>query len=402
MIFPSKIKQTLFAVGTKVCTALLLFILFQSALPGQSTYEQKISNIDNEIGNLRSELKKMKIREGDFFAEVENIDKEVILLSKKLQITRQEEVEVDSRVSQTKNTIKNLHREVDKLQEAYEKQAVNAYIFSRRKKDWLIFDWHEPLESMRRARYFEIVARHEYQLSIELFKKNDQLLAEQKVLDRQKAEKHNLVTNITGQLAEMTNIRNDKRDLIRKLRKNSHSRELAIKKLEDSRGRLLAEIARFEREKNKSGKNSTVRAREWIDVKGTFTRNKGKLNWPVSGKVTTRFGKYKDPVLKTVLKNTGIDIAADFGKPVKTVYRGQVSLITFLSGFGNTMIIDHGNGFYSVYSHLNEIYVHQNDVVEAGIVIATVGDSGSLSGPKLHFEIYAKQKPVNPLSWLRK
>jgi septal ring factor EnvC (AmiA/AmiB activator) len=76
-------------------------------------------------------------------------------------------------------------------------------------------------------------------------------------------------------------------------------------------------------------------------------------------------------------------------------------MITHLSGYGNTIIIDHGDGYYSVYSHLDEIYVEQDRLVDSGSVIASVGDSGSLEGSMLHFAVFVNQQTENPESWLK-
>ena len=77
-------------------------------------------------------------------------------------------------------------------------------------------------------------------------------------------------------------------------------------------------------------------------------------------------------------------------------------MITYMGGYGNTIIIDHGNGYYTVYSHLGEIYVSRNDVIQTNQIIAQVGESGSLAGSKLHFEIYGGNQSYDPQAWLRK
>ena len=84
------------------------------------------------------------------------------------------------------------------------------------------------------------------------------------------------------------------------------------------------------------------------------------------------------------------------------VFPGVASLITYMSGFGNTLIIDHNNGFYTVYAHLSEVLVQKYQAVKAGDQIGTVGESGSLQGTRLHFEIYAQNKPVDPIKWLKR
>ena len=84
------------------------------------------------------------------------------------------------------------------------------------------------------------------------------------------------------------------------------------------------------------------------------------------------------------------------GAEVRCVFSGVVSVITYMSGFGNTIIVDHNNGYYTVYAHLNEVLVKKFQIIDAGTVVGTVGDSGSLEGAMLHFEIYGNNKPMNP------
>jgi septal ring factor EnvC (AmiA/AmiB activator) len=130
-------------------------------------------------------------------------------------------------------------------------------------------------------------------------------------------------------------------------------------------------------------------------------KNKGKLPWPVKGKLLHKYGKQKDRRLNTTINNTGIDIQAKAGTEVRAVFIGVVSEVTYLSGFGNTVILDHGNGYYTVYAHLEEFFVEPDMVLDAGEVLGLVGDSGSLEGAKLHFAIFANQTTVNPKAWLR-
>ncbi len=89
------------------------------------------------------------------------------------------------------------------------------------------------------------------------------------------------------------------------------------------------------------------------------------------------------------------------GTNVRAIFTGIVSMITYLSGFGNTIIVDHGDGYYSVYSHLEDVLVEVDQLVEMGNIIGSVGDSGSLEGAKLHFALFSNQQTENPQTWLR-
>lgn len=133
-----------------------------------------------------------------------------------------------------------------------------------------------------------------------------------------------------------------------------------------------------------------------------FEADKGLLSWPVKGKITSFFGPYRDEKTDVVNFQSGIDIKAERGEPIRAVSDGQTIFANWFKGFGNMLIIDHGNHYYTVYAHLEEIFKVKGDHVEKGEVIATVGDSGSLAGPALHFEVRHHGKPVDPLDWINK
>ena len=133
-----------------------------------------------------------------------------------------------------------------------------------------------------------------------------------------------------------------------------------------------------------------------------FTALKGLLMMPVKGKIVSFFGQYKDLKFNVTHFQSGINIKADRGEPIRAVYSGQTLFSSWFKGFGNMIIIDHGEHYYSVYAHLEEQFKSKGDPVEAGEVIATVGDTGSLTGAGLHFEIRYHGKPTNPLGWIKK
>jgi murein DD-endopeptidase MepM/ murein hydrolase activator NlpD len=106
------------------------------------------------------------------------------------------------------------------------------------------------------------------------------------------------------------------------------------------------------------------------------------------------------PILKTVTQNTGIDIRARSGSDVLAVADGEVSILTFIPGFGNLIILNHYNGYRTIYAHLSEITVAEAQKVRSG---DTIGKSGeSVQGPILHFEIWKEREMQNPEVWLTK
>lgn len=133
-----------------------------------------------------------------------------------------------------------------------------------------------------------------------------------------------------------------------------------------------------------------------------FQKFKGLLNMPVSGTIVSFFGPYKSPQLNITGYRSGIDILADRGEPIRAVNGGTALYAGWFKGYGNMVILDHGQHYCTVYAHAQEIFKKKGERVEPGEVIATVGDTGSIEGPRLHFEIRHHGKPVDPLKWIGK
>jgi septal ring factor EnvC (AmiA/AmiB activator) len=137
-------------------------------------------------------------------------------------------------------------------------------------------------------------------------------------------------------------------------------------------------------------------------VPQSFTARKGLLKLPVKGKIKNGFGAYRNKKFKTMNFRSGIDIQADRGEPVYAVFPGRVLYSSWFKGYGNMVIIDHGDHYYTVYAHVEEIFKQKGEAVEGNEVIATVGDTGSMEGPELYFEVRYHGKPLDPEKWIKK
>lgn len=131
-----------------------------------------------------------------------------------------------------------------------------------------------------------------------------------------------------------------------------------------------------------------------------FGALRGKLPLPTSGRIEVGFGKVVNPKFNTVTIQKGVDIRAPEGTPVKAVGPGKVAYAGWLRGYGNMMIVDHGDGFFTLMAHLAQLGRAVGDAVAGGDVLGTVGDTGSLKGPYLYFELRQKGRPVDPALWL--
>jgi len=122
----------------------------------------------------------------------------------------------------------------------------------------------------------------------------------------------------------------------------------------------------------------------------------------VKGKIISKYGPSSTGDYKSFTFQKGIDIKVERGEPVKSVFKGEVMFAQWLKGYGNLMIIDHGDNYYTLYAHVEEIFKRKGETVKTGDVIATAGDTGSIKGMCLHFEVRHHGKPENPMKWLKK
>ena len=161
----------------------------------------------------------------------------------------------------------------------------------------------------------------------------------------------------------------------------------------DQQAALLADSERLRKLINELRSQSTA-----LDGKA-FARAKGNLPRPLAGKVRHQFGKTR---VGTNLQWRGIDIAGEIGATVTAVFRGQVVFSDWLRGFGLITIVDHGDGFMSLYGHADTLLKNPGDWVEGGEAVARAGNSGGSYEPGIYFELRHKGAVENPASWLAK
>lgn len=167
--------------------------------------------------------------------------------------------------------------------------------------------------------------------------------------------------------------------------------EKALKEMEASSINLGQMISKLE---------STISMAKNLREGNRFYGMKGHLALPAEGKIISFYGKMKDPKFNTTVFQKGIEIAAPNGTEIRAIFDGRVLYADWFRGYGKIIIIDHGDGYYSLSAHASELLKKVDDPVKGGEVVARVGDTGSLKGPHLYFEIRDGGKPVDPLDWL--
>jgi septal ring factor EnvC (AmiA/AmiB activator) len=240
---------------------------------------------------------------------------------------------------------------------------------------------------IRRWHYLKSIAEYEYHLMNE-YEKNLSTLQTQK---KRQAELLNSLKKEQSELlkkeAELRHNKKKKRQLLASIRKERSLYKKMLAELKESSKRLRKLIIESEKKK--------------FALKG-FSKMKRRLPWPVKGRLALPYGSYVDPKFKTPVFRNGIHIKAREGETVRAVYAGKVVFADWFKGYGRVVIINHGEGYYTVYANLSEIFLSKGDIIKKGAPVGRVGESGTLNAPGLYFEVRYKGKPLNPLHWLRR
>ena len=387
-----------------------LFILL-SVISGQTEkIEKDIQYHNSELGRLRKEIanyerkiKNTSDREKSEIERLNEIDEEISLVRNLIYRLRREEKIKEKSITQAEVTIEKKESEHTSLVNRYAKRVTHTYKKGRLSDLEKLLDAKSWRQAVYRAKYIKIISEHDRSLADEIRRNLIEIEAKQTVLERELTDIRKIDKEKLSRKKWLEQRRRLRNKELGNLKRDRQKMSVALNQRKKAAQQMESIISRLDRERV-ARIAELERRRKEMELLGSvpFKELKGKLPWPIEGKVISRFGTYQNPNLKTVTENTGIDIHGSEGTEVRSIYDGIVTTVTYIRGYGNTVILDHGDGFYSVYTHVMDVEVEENSYVNARDIIAHVGDSGSLEGTKLHFEIWGNKDKLNPELWLKK
>jgi len=206
-----------------------------------------------------------------------------------------------------------------------------------------------------------------------------------------------------SQNRRLANLRQQQNASVAEIRTQREAYEAAAAELDRTARSLQRLLADLEKKRRAETERALAQGRNPQPYTGDFARGRGQIEWPVRGPVVGHFGPEKHPRFGTTTLNNGIDIRAEVGTPVLAAGKGRVDFTSDDYGsFGAIVVLNHGDGYYTLYGHLSEVGVAQGQEVQPGQVVGRVGDSGtSLKGTVLHFELRKGGQALNPEDWLK-
>lgn len=248
----------------------------------------------------------------------------------------------------------------------------------------------------RRFQYLSAVSQREYEL-LQDYKHNTERLEQ---AEKQQAVTRDAMLSLKEQtehkLSEVQEGKRRKNLFLAKITSEKESYDRMVGELERSALRvdsLLKELL------EQRAKMATAQVRQKAGKAHTLL---GQFLWPTDGDVIGHFGRQKHPQFNTYVYRKGIDIRAPEGSGIKAVMAGSVAFADWLKGYGLVVILDHANGFFSLYAHASALVVKSGEHVQSGQVIGTTGDTGMTKDDTLYFELREGAEPVDPLIWLAK
>lgn len=399
---------------------IFFFLIFISSLSISQNKEldikrKELENLRNYIKLLEQELLDNQKQEKKSYHLYQNLTKQKFYLEKIISQLRNEENQKSNQIEKIKNDIKELENKIERIKSDYSKYIVYNYKYGKLNQLEALFNSKSLRQAFYRIKYLrDISSRMKNEIKLlnenisELNKMQNKLLKEVEEKRLLTAEKNKEISILNSKIISeeklLSDLRKD-RNVISKQISDKRKSEIAIKNLID---KLIAESERPKMVskdiKTSISKNERIEEEvfnnEFLSNSVSFSQLKGALPFPVSrGRIISEFGNKQNVKLNTISINYGIDILCS-EPTVRAVSNGIVSAIEWLPGFGTVVIISHNNNYRTVYGHLENIQVSENQRVNSGSIIGYV--SNSLEGRVLHFQIWNGRQSVDPIKWLKR
>jgi murein hydrolase activator len=359
-----------------------------------ASVDKDLEGIKKKIENEKRGISRVQKREGSILQSLGQTEGALEKNTEQLK-------EANSKLGSISLEIKKKETEAEKIRSSIEnrrkllsKRIVALYRWYKGGSPFIVLNGDLSLGTfLRRKRYLETTVGYDRELVQKLneeSKRQEDLRTE---LARKKEELDGQRRVLAQAKESVRKEAEKKKQMLASIQREKETRVRALKELEQAALRLQKMMEEI-------SKRAVLRGPEIPPGVGLGAM-KGKLDWPVKGALVGNFGKARHREFDTEVFHNGIDIEAPMGQQIKAVEKGTVVFADRFSGYGKMVIIDHGDRYYTIYAHLAEILKKNGDPVKRGETVGLVGDSDSLAGAKLYFELRKDGRSVDPLPWFK-
>lgn len=385
-------------------------VLAQAADPDEDQQRKQLEEVRRQAAEKRKRASELKVREGRVLKELRTTERRLRNTKTNIRQLSAREIELQRQLELTRANLARSRSLLGDQRSRLSRRLRNLYKFGRARELEFMLSARSFAQLLARWDFLTRVARQDRRVLLGITEEKEKIEWNESRLD----ETHEQVDQTLGKKTEeqkrLDRLAAQKKQSVSRIQGERKEYEAAAAELEKTARRIQQLLADLERRRREEEERRRAQSQEpgapppppLTPYEGEFEKGRGQLSWPLRGEIVGRFGNEKHPRFGTVTFNNGIDIRATPGEAVHAVARGRVDFTSSDYGsYGQMIILNHGSGYYTLYAHLSDATVGKGQEVAAGQVIGRAGDSGSLKGTILHFEIRKGRSSVDPMGWLR-
>jgi len=371
---------------TYVITLLLLSLSLPLAAAQEKATEAEIVTLKKTISKLTKTLGSLEGQRSTAQQALRRTDKSIGELVLELLRLNAQLKGAEKRLRQLEQDKKPLLNGLKKQAVGLEQQLRQQYKTGNQPRLQLLLTQRDPEQVSRMLRYYDRINEalsqrlESFRQGLVQLDKAEQAIraAQQDIFDRRDL--------LSARSKDLESVRQERRVVLSKLEKKLTDGSQQLKTMQADQKRLERLLAQIRESIEKIAIGGDERS---------FSDLKGRLPWPIKGRISRRFGSYQDG-----MRYEGVLVSQKSGRPVRAVHHGRVVFSDWLRGYGLLTIVDHGGGYMSLYGHNESLLTDVGEWVSAGDQLATVGNSGGSNQPGLYFAIRYKGNSTDPLKWL--
>lgn len=357
-----------------------------------SDFEKRLNRINAQIKDLKARIEAEARKESSVLSSLARINLNKSLVQKELAAQNVELERARADLAAIQADIRVIRSRIDRQRESIERTLVTLYKFGRLDFFQILLQTRDIATYASESKRLSLLARRQEEVVTDFLRSLEEQRAAEAALESKQRDLGEMVRAANLKKQELETEARKNASLVQEIRKNRQTYKQTLEELSVSADELQKMM-------NKIISQGWVLPTAFVPL----YERKGKIPWPLEGKVITAFGFERHPDFQTMVMNKGVEIRPAKDKSlILAVHTGKVVYADYFQGYGNLLIIDHGMTYYSLYGHCAEFLAAVGDMVRAGQPVAMVGDSGSLKGECLYFEIRYKTKALDPLQWLKR
>ncbi|HDZ34753.1 MAG TPA: protease [Pseudoalteromonas sp.] len=368
------------------CGLILTSLVTASAVANEDRTKKDLSEVQNALEQSQAEYNAQRKKIASLQKNLKSHELDIAKNAKALNMAEQSVKETKTQQKELQNKADELDKKHAQFQKVLAAQLKSAYMAGGDDYSKMLLNQEDTAKFERTLSYYNYLNKARIEQIEDLKDLQQQIVQNQKELVKTQEKLELLFDEQKRRQTALVNAQSERQANLKNLQAQLNSTKSSINYLKENQQTLVATIEELEKEKTQK-----------IELLG-LNKNKGKLDWPSKGKLEHTFGQRKHGGIDW----KGVLIGAKEGTNINSVHNGQVVFADWLKGYGWVIVVDHGEGFMSLYGHAQTLLRDVGDMVREGETLALVGQSGGQASSGLYFEIRHKGRAVNPIKWCKR